>query len=74
MIDYAALRKRIRRLEELFLGLARDEELFRGYSCPIQADEREKYREGLRQAIAGVESARLLTGEIFRSMQPTFGL
>ena len=53
MIDHAALRKRIRRLEELSLGLARDEELFRGCSCQLLADEREKYREGLRQAIAG---------------------
>jgi len=59
MIDLAALRARIRRLEELSLGLGRDEELFRGCGCPILADEREKYREGLRQAIAGVETARL---------------
>jgi len=28
-------------------------------STPILADERERYRKGLRQAIAGVESARL---------------
>ena len=53
MIDHAALRARIRRLEELSLGLARDEALFQNASAPILADEREKYREGLRQAIAG---------------------
>jgi hypothetical protein len=58
-IDRPALRKRIHRLEELSLGLSRDEEHFRTCSCPIVSDEREKYREGLQQAIAGVETARL---------------
>ena len=59
MIDHAALRKRIRRLEELSRGLGIEEERLRTCSCPILADEREKYREALRQAIAGVETARL---------------
>ena len=74
MIDQAALRKRIRRLEELSLGLARDEWHFEKASVPLMADERDKYREGLRQAIGGVETARLLTGEVVRSTRPTFGL
>jgi len=56
MIDLAALRKRIRRLEELSMGLGRDEAMFQNASAPIMADEREKSREGLRQAIAGVET------------------
>ena len=59
MIDQKALRARIRRLEELSRGLAIDEETFRTASCPILADEREKHRDGLRQAISGVETARL---------------
>ena len=59
MNDQNALRARIRRLEELSLGLSLDEEHFRTCSCPIMADEREKYREGRRQAIAGGETARL---------------
>ena len=59
MIDQNALRARIRRLEELSRGFAIEEETFRTCSCPILADEREKHREGLRQAIAGVETARL---------------
>ena len=59
MIDHIALRKRIRRLEKLSRGLGIEEERLRTCSSPIMADEREKYREGLRQAIAGVETARL---------------
>ena len=59
MIDHAALRARILRLEELSLGPSRDEGHFRTCSCPIVAHERERYREGLRQAISGVETARL---------------
>ena len=59
MIDQNALRTRIRRLEELSLGLSRDEEHFRTCSCQIMADERDGYRAGLRKAIDGVETARL---------------
>jgi hypothetical protein len=59
MLHHAALRKRILRLEELSLGLSRDEEHFRACSCQLMAEERDKYRESLRQAIAGVETARL---------------
>jgi len=46
-------------LEELSRGFSTEEETFRTCSCPILADEREKYREALRQAIAGAETARL---------------
>ena len=59
MIDHAGLGNRIRRLEELSRGLGIEEERLRSCSCPLMAEEREKYREGLRQAIAGVETARL---------------
>ena len=59
MIDRAALQARIRRLEELSVGLSRDEAAFQNAGAPILADERDKYREGLRQAISGVETARL---------------
>ena len=59
MIDRAALRARIRRLEELSRGLSIEEETFRTCGAPLMFDERDKYREALRQAIAGVESARL---------------
>ena len=42
MIDPAALQKRIRRLEELPMGLARDEAMFQNVSAAIMADEQEK--------------------------------
>ena len=59
MIDQKALRARIRRLEELSLGLGIDEELFRKCSAPLECEERDAYREALRQAINGVEAGRI---------------
>ena len=60
MIDQNTLRVRIRRLEVLSRGFGIEEETFRTCSCAIMADEREKYREALRKAIDGVETARLV--------------
>ena len=59
MIAVTDLRARIRRLEELSRGLGIEEERFRVMPPPMMADEQEKYREGIGQAIAGVETVRL---------------
>jgi hypothetical protein len=53
------LKKRIRRLDELSRGLAREVVLWRPCNDPLLFLERKVYLNGIQDALAGVEAARV---------------
>jgi hypothetical protein len=61
------LRARVRRLEELSLGLSREIELWRKTMHPLQFVEREAYVGALGNAVSAAEEARvILAGAMHR--------
>jgi hypothetical protein len=51
---------RIRRLEQLTIGLNREMGIIRAGDDPLLYLERQAYLQGLRAAVAGLESARVV--------------
>jgi hypothetical protein len=51
---------RIRRLEQLGIAFTREIEHFKDCDCPLLYLERVAYRDALRAAVAGLETARVV--------------
>ena len=58
-MNLANLTARIRRLEELGRGLAREVALWKGCNDPLLYLERKEYLKAVQDALAGVEAARV---------------
>ncbi len=55
MITIASLSERVRRLELLTLGLAREVQLWRACDDPLLYAERRAYLKAIQDALAGLE-------------------
>lgn len=60
MIDMSDLQGRLRRLEELSRGLAKEVALWKGGNDPLLYLERREYLNAIQDALAGVEAARVV--------------
>lgn len=60
MISLEDITNRIARLDELMLGLAREVYLWQEANDPLLYRGRKAYLDAVRDAIAGVESARIV--------------
>jgi hypothetical protein len=60
VIRVADVENRLRRLEELARGLAKEVSLWRGGNDPLLYLERKSYLNAIQDALAGVEAARVV--------------
>ena len=60
MIELADLKARVRRLDELTRGLAREVAIWKEADDPLLYLERRAYLKAIQDALAGVESARVV--------------
>ena len=60
MIELADLKARVRRLDELTRGLAREVAIWKQADDPLLYLERRAYLKAIQDALAGVESARVV--------------
>jgi hypothetical protein len=58
-MNLADLKTRIRRLDQLSRGLAKEVVLWRPCNDPLLFVEREAYLKGIQNALTGVEAARV---------------
>jgi hypothetical protein len=68
-MNLADLRARVRRLDELARGLAKEVQLWRRGNDPLLYLERKIYLEGIQDALAGVEAARVLLAKVCRRLE-----
>ena len=59
MLERNDLQARVRRLEQLTVGLAKEVSLFRAAGDPMLRLERLAYLEGIQDALAGADKARV---------------
>jgi hypothetical protein len=64
VIDEAAIQTRLERLDELARGLAKEVAILRKADDPLLYLERRAYLNGIQDAIAGVEAARVLLAKV----------
>jgi hypothetical protein len=60
VIELADLKARVRRLDELTRGLAREVAIWKEADDPLLYLERRAYLKAIQDALAGVESARVV--------------
>ena len=60
---------RVRRLDELARGLAKEVSLWRGGNDPLLYLERKAYLNAIQDALAGVEEARVVLARAVQRMQ-----
>jgi hypothetical protein len=60
VIELADLKARVRRLDELTRGLAREVAIWKQADDPLLYLERRAYLKAIQDALAGVESARVV--------------
>jgi hypothetical protein len=60
VIELADLKARVRRLDELTRGLAREVSIWKEADDPLLYLERRAYLKAIQDALAGVESARVV--------------
>jgi hypothetical protein len=61
---------RLRRLEELARGLAKEVSIWREGNDPLLYLERKAYINAIQDALAGVESARVALAKALQRIQP----
>jgi hypothetical protein len=54
------IRRRVKRLERLGMGLAKESSIMREADAPLLYRERKQYLQGIHQAHSGVEAARVV--------------
>jgi hypothetical protein len=59
-VDLQDIKARVRRLEDLAVGLARERMLWEEAADPLLYLERKAYLQAIREAIGGVEVARVV--------------
>jgi hypothetical protein len=68
-MNLSDLKARIQRLDELARGLAREVALWKGGNDPLLYLERKAYVGAIQDALAGVESARVLLAKVRRRLE-----
>jgi hypothetical protein len=63
------LRARVHRLDELARGLAKEVSLWKGGNDPLLYLERKAYLGAIQDALAGVESARVVLARVRRRLE-----
>ena len=63
------LRSRVRRLDELARGLAKEVSLWKGGDDPLLYLERKAYLGAIQDALAGAESARVLLAKVCQRLE-----
>jgi hypothetical protein len=66
LTDLAA---RVRRLDELMRGLAKEVALWKDGNDPLLYPERKAYLKGIQDALAGVEAARVVLAKARRRLE-----
>jgi hypothetical protein len=61
---------RVRRLEKLARGLAKEMTLWKPCNDPLLYVERKAYLKALRHALAGVEEARVVLAKVVQRIEP----
>ena len=69
MIQLADVENRLRRLEELTRGLAKEVSLWRVGNDPLLYLERKSYLNAIQDALAGVEAARVVLARAVQRLQ-----
>jgi hypothetical protein len=65
---------RLRRLEELGRGLAKEVSIWREGNDPLLYLERKAYINAIQDALGGIESARVALAKALQRIQPATGL
>jgi hypothetical protein len=60
---------RVRRLDALSRGLAKEATLWKACNDPLLYTERKAYLKAVRNALAGVEEARVVLAKVVRRME-----
>lgn len=68
MITLADMTARIERLDELMRGLAREVFLWKEANDPLLYLERKAYLDAIQDALAGIESARVVLAQARRRL------
>jgi hypothetical protein len=68
-VQLADMKRRVRRLDELSRGLAREGVLQRGVQDVLLYRERQQYLAALRHALSGVEGARVVLAKAVRRLE-----
>ena len=71
MIHEADVEKRLRRLEELTRGLSREVSLWKEGNDPLLYLERKAYLNAIQDALAGVETARVVLARALQRIGPS---
>jgi len=67
-MNLADLKVRVRRLEELARGLAKEVSLWKGCNDPLLYLERKAYLGGIQDALAGTEAARVILAKVVQRL------
>src|SRR5262249_20055417 len=69
LMNLADLKARVRRLDELSRGLAKEVTLWKACNDPLLYLERKTYLNGIQDALAGVEAARVLLVKVSQRLE-----
>lgn len=64
-----AMKARVRRLDELARGLAKEGQVLRQANDPLLYRERQDYLKAVREALAGVEEARVVLARVVQRIE-----
>jgi len=67
-MNLSDLRARIRRLDQLARGLAKEVSLWKGCNDPLLYLERKSYLGGIQDALAGTEAARVVLTKVVQRL------
>ena len=72
-MNLADLTARVRRLDELARGLAKEVTLWKACDDPLLYLERKAYLKGIQDALAGVEEARVTLVKVYQRLEKKKG-
>jgi hypothetical protein len=68
-MNLSDLRARVRRLDQLARGLAREVSLWKGCDDPLLYLERKAYLGGIQDTLAGAEAARVTLAKVVQRLE-----
>ena len=68
-MNLADLQARVRRLDQLARGLAKEVSLWKACDDPLLYLERKAYLGGIQDALAGAESARVVLAKVVQRLE-----
>lgn len=67
-MNLSDLQARVRRLDQLARGLAKEVSLWKGCNDPLLYLERKAYLGGIQDALAGAEAARVILAKVVQRL------